>query len=129
MFKRSDRTRNSHFLNIWLCRGRVIKELGLRRTDLVVSTKLFWGIRHGPNDGGLSRKQYVHCAFVTVGDILTNRISIVEGTQESLARLGLDYVDIIFAHRPDHNGRHMSCIIITNLIVPKSSNGRNCSRL
>jgi hypothetical protein len=38
-------------------RGRVIKELGLRRTDLVVTTKLFWGLRTGPNDGGLSRKQ------------------------------------------------------------------------
>lgn len=57
-------------------RGRVIKELGLRRTDvsllhmnfdalnecftrkLVISTKIFWGTgRKGPNDGGLSRKQ------------------------------------------------------------------------
>lgn len=38
-------------------RGRVIKELGLRRTDLVVTTKLFWGLRKGPNDSGLSRKQ------------------------------------------------------------------------
>ncbi|KAG6829930.1 hypothetical protein H0H93_014273, partial [Arthromyces matolae] len=25
--------------------GRVIKELGLRRTDLVITTKLFWGTR------------------------------------------------------------------------------------
>jgi len=41
-----------------LSRGRVIKELGLRRTDLVISTKIFWGPRNGPNDGGLSRKQY-----------------------------------------------------------------------
>lgn len=52
------------FLNVFLStkadregRGRVIKELGLRRTDLVVTTKLFWGLRSGPNDGGLSRKQ------------------------------------------------------------------------
>lgn len=37
--------------------GRAIKELGLRRTDLIVTTKLFWGLRRGPNDGGLSRKQ------------------------------------------------------------------------
>lgn len=36
--------------------GRVIKELGLRRTDIIVTTKLFWG-GHGPNDMGLSRKQ------------------------------------------------------------------------
>ncbi|KIJ11347.1 hypothetical protein PAXINDRAFT_177351 [Paxillus involutus ATCC 200175] len=63
--------------------GRVIKELGLRRTDLVITTKLFWGLRNGPNDGGLSRKH------------------IIEGTKECLERLGLDYVDVIFAHRPD----------------------------
>ena len=41
----------------YISRGRVIKELGLRRTDLVISTKIFWGTRKGPNDGGLSRKQ------------------------------------------------------------------------
>jgi aryl-alcohol dehydrogenase-like predicted oxidoreductase len=39
--------------------GRAIKELGLRRTDLVITTKLFWGTRDGPNASGLSRKQYV----------------------------------------------------------------------
>ncbi|KZT18492.1 Aldo/keto reductase [Neolentinus lepideus HHB14362 ss-1] len=63
--------------------GRVIKELGLRRTDLIISTKIFWGPRDGPNDKGLSRKH------------------IIEGTRESLARLQLDYVDILFAHRYD----------------------------
>lgn len=63
--------------------GRVIKELGLRRTDLVITTKLFWGSHPGPNSMGLSRKH------------------IIEGTKESLQRLGLDYVDVIFAHRPD----------------------------
>lgn len=39
--------------------GRSLKILGLRRTDLIITTKLFWGIRDGPNDGGLSRKQSV----------------------------------------------------------------------
>jgi len=64
--------------------GRVIKELGLRRTDLVITTKIFWGAgRKGPNDQGLSRKH------------------IIEGTKESLERLQLDYVDVIFAHRCD----------------------------
>lgn len=42
-----------------MIRGRVINELGLRRTDLIITTKLFWGVHGGPNDGGLSRKQYV----------------------------------------------------------------------
>ncbi|KZT67448.1 Aldo/keto reductase [Daedalea quercina L-15889] len=64
--------------------GRVIKELGLRRTDLIISTKLFWGPHEPQNGMGLSRKH------------------IIEGTKESLQRLGLDYVDIIFAHRPDN---------------------------
>ncbi|KAJ6483550.1 NADP-dependent oxidoreductase domain-containing protein [Mycena vitilis] len=63
--------------------GRVIKELNFRRTDLVISTKIFWGPRDGPNDKGLSRKH------------------IIEGTQECLERLQLTYVDIIFAHRCD----------------------------
>jgi aryl-alcohol dehydrogenase-like predicted oxidoreductase len=36
--------------------GRAIKELGLRRSSLIVSTKLFGGVgRKGPNDRGLSR--------------------------------------------------------------------------
>jgi hypothetical protein len=62
--KRQVRGGNVRFLNVFPStkadcegRGRVIKELGLRRTDLVVTTKLFWGLRSGPNDGGLSRKQ------------------------------------------------------------------------
>ncbi|THG98243.1 hypothetical protein EW026_g3906 [Hermanssonia centrifuga] len=63
--------------------GRSIKTLGIRRTDLIVTTKLFWGLRSGPNDGGLSRKH------------------IIEGTKEALERLQMDYVDVIFAHRPD----------------------------
>lgn len=63
--------------------GRVIKELGLRRSDIIVTTKIFWGPRKGPNDTGLSRKH------------------IIEGAKDSLARLQLDYVDVIFAHRPD----------------------------
>ncbi|KAJ7606660.1 NADP-dependent oxidoreductase domain-containing protein [Roridomyces roridus] len=63
--------------------GRVIKELNLRRTDLVISTKIFWGPRDGPNDKGLSRKH------------------IIEGAQECLERLQLTYVDVIFAHRCD----------------------------
>ncbi|KAG8962630.1 hypothetical protein FRC03_003944 [Tulasnella sp. 419] len=64
--------------------GRAIKELGYRRTDLIISTKIFFGVgRKGPNDQGLSRKH------------------ILEGMKESLTRLQMEYVDIVFAHRPD----------------------------
>ena len=30
--------------------------------------------------------------------------SIIEGTKECLERLQMDYVDVIFAHRPDNTG-------------------------
>ncbi|ABR30025.1 alcohol dehydrogenase [Thermosipho melanesiensis] len=60
--------------------GEVFKEF--RRSDIVVSTKIFWG-GNGPNDRGLSRKH------------------IIEGTFASLKRLQLDYVDIVYCHRPD----------------------------
>lgn len=62
--------------------GNVIKKLGWKRSDLVISTKIFWG-GDGPNDTGLSRKH------------------IIEGTRASLSRLKMDYIDLIFCHRPD----------------------------
>ena len=62
--------------------GNVIKKTGWKRSDLVISTKIFWGGR-GPNDTGLSRKH------------------IFEGTNASLKRLQMDYVDLLFCHRPD----------------------------
>ncbi|KAF6252375.1 NADP-dependent oxidoreductase domain-containing protein [Scenedesmus sp. NREL 46B-D3] len=64
--------------------GKAFKELGWKRSDLVISTKVFWG-GQGPNDTGLSRKH------------------IIEGTKASLARLQLEYVDVLFCHRPDPN--------------------------
>jgi voltage-dependent potassium channel beta subunit len=62
--------------------GAVIKQAGWKRSDLVISTKIFWG-GEGPNDRGLSRKH------------------ILEGLDASLARLQLAYVDLVFCHRPD----------------------------
>jgi voltage-dependent potassium channel beta subunit len=62
--------------------GKVIKRAGWKRSDLVISTKIFWG-GTGPNDRGLSRKH------------------IIEGTNAALERLQMEYVDLIFCHRPD----------------------------
>jgi voltage-dependent potassium channel beta subunit len=62
--------------------GEVIKKTGWKQEDLVLSTKIFWG-GDGPNQRGLSRKH------------------IVEGLDASLGRMGLEYVDLVFAHRPD----------------------------
>jgi len=62
--------------------GEALKELGWQRKDYLVSTKIFWG-GDGPNDRGLSYKH------------------IIEGTNNALKRLQLEYVDLIYAHRPD----------------------------
>jgi voltage-dependent potassium channel beta subunit len=62
--------------------GKVIKKTGWKQKDLVLSTKIFWG-GEGPNERGLSRKH------------------IIEGLNGSLKRMGLEYVDLVFAHRPD----------------------------
>jgi aryl-alcohol dehydrogenase-like predicted oxidoreductase len=62
--------------------GQVIQRAGWKRSDLVISTKIFWG-GEGPNDRGLSRKH------------------IMEGMNASLERLDMDYVDLVFCHRPD----------------------------
>jgi len=62
--------------------GKALKKLGWKQEDLVLSTKIFWG-GDGPNERGLSRKH------------------IIEGMNGSLKRMGLEYVDLVFAHRPD----------------------------
>ncbi len=62
--------------------GSIIEKEGWKRSDLVIATKIFWGGR-GPNDRGLSRKH------------------IMEGIDASLERMHLEYVDLIFCHRPD----------------------------
>ena len=62
--------------------GKAIKELDVPREEIVVSTKLM-KCGNGVNDKLLSRKH------------------IVEGLRNSLERLELDYVDVVFCHRPD----------------------------
>ena len=62
--------------------GKVVRKAEWKRSDLVISTKIFWG-GPGVNDKGLSRKH------------------IIEGTNAALKRLQMDYVDLIFCHRPD----------------------------
>jgi len=66
--------------------GKVLKRTGWPREELVISTKLYWGDGgKGPNATGLSHKH------------------LMEGINRSLRRLQLDYVDLLFCHRPDPN--------------------------
>jgi len=60
-----------------------IKNGDWSREDLVISTKIFFGYKQGVNNKGLSRKH------------------IIEGMKNSLKRMNLEYVDLVFCHRPD----------------------------
>ena len=60
--------------------GEVLKDL--KRSDLVISSKVFWG-GDGPNDTGLNRKH------------------VTEACHAALKRLQTDYLDLYFCHRPD----------------------------
>jgi voltage-dependent potassium channel beta subunit len=66
--------------------GAAIAELGWKRETFVVSTKFFWGLTDGVNTRNtLNRKYLLHA---------------IDG---SLERFGLDFVDLLFCHRPDPN--------------------------
>ncbi|NWT70276.1 KCAB1 protein, partial [Prunella himalayana] len=64
--------------------GNILKKKGWRRSSLVITTKLYWGGK-AETERGLSRKH------------------IIEGLKASLQRLQLEYVDVVFANRPDNN--------------------------
>jgi aryl-alcohol dehydrogenase-like predicted oxidoreductase len=63
--------------------GRALKACGVKRDDAVVATKVFQAMGPGPNQRGLSRKH------------------IFESIDNSLTRLGVDYVDLYQIHRFD----------------------------
>jgi voltage-dependent potassium channel beta subunit len=65
-----------------LAMGRVFKKAKWARDTLVISSKVI-RVGDGPNQGGLSRKH------------------LVEACDAALRRMGLDYVDLFFCHRPD----------------------------
>lgn len=64
--------------------GNALKKLGWRRESYVVSTKFFWGLHDGPNEKNTLNRKYL--------------MGAIDG---SLSRLQLDYVDLVFCHRPD----------------------------
>lgn len=45
--------------------------------------------------------------------------SIIEGTKESLERLQMDYVDILFAHRPDPTVPMEEIVRAFNYVIEK----------
>ena len=64
--------------------GRILKQgLGAYRDELIISTKAGWDMWPGPY-GNLGSRKY-----------------LIASLDQSLKRMGLDYVDIFYSHRPD----------------------------
>src|SRR5580693_9325717 len=64
--------------------GRALKEFGVARDRAVIATKVFSPMSDDANDRGLSRKHIMH------------------SIDDSLRRLGTDYVDLYQIHRFDY---------------------------
>jgi len=64
--------------------GAALKKLNWRRGSYLVSTKFYWGINGDVNERNT-----------------LNRKRLIEGIHGSLKRLDMEYVDLIFCHRPD----------------------------
>jgi 1-deoxyxylulose-5-phosphate synthase len=64
--------------------GRALKDF-TRRDEVVIATKVYFPMTKGPNGGGLSRK------------------AIFTAIDDSLRRLGTDYVDLYQIHRWDYS--------------------------
>ncbi|MDR8726403.1 aldo/keto reductase [Burkholderia pseudomultivorans] len=64
--------------------GRALRDFA-KRDEVVIATKVFYRMRPGPNGAGLSRK------------------AIMTDIDQSLTRLGTDYVDLYQIHRWDYH--------------------------
>jgi voltage-dependent potassium channel beta subunit len=67
--------------------GEALKALNWPRLNYIVSTKFFWGLH---KDGPTANKKNT-----------LNRKYLSQAMDGSLKRLGLDFIDLIYCHRPD----------------------------
>lgn len=64
--------------------GAALKKLNWRRSSYLISSKYYWGLNEGVNEKNT-----------------LNRKRLIEGVNGSLKRLGTEYIDLIYCHRPD----------------------------
>ncbi|HUR78616.1 MAG TPA: aldo/keto reductase [Acidimicrobiales bacterium] len=64
--------------------GQALDKLGWDRDAFVVSSKFFWGLSDGPNRRNTLNRKY-----------------LMQAVDGSLARFGLDFLDLVFCHRAD----------------------------
>ena len=66
--------------------GQALKKLGWKRSSYLVSTKIYWGLNDVVNEKNT-----------------LNRKHLIEAINGSLKRFDLEYVDLLYCHRPDPN--------------------------
>jgi len=66
--------------------GQAIAELGWDRKSYVVSSKFYWGLSGQVNDKNTLNRKY-----------------LMSAVDASLDRFGLDFLDLVYCHRPDPN--------------------------
>ena len=66
--------------------GEALRRTGWRRESYIISSKFFWGLNDGPNERNTLNRKY-----------------LMQAIDKSLKRWQMDYVDLIFCHRPDPN--------------------------
>jgi voltage-dependent potassium channel beta subunit len=66
--------------------GKAIERNGWARHDYVVSSKFYWGLHDGPNNKNTLNRKYLQYAVPAACE-----------------RMGLDFLDLVFCHRPDPN--------------------------
>ena len=72
--------------------GDAIKALKWPRLNYVISTKFFWGLEEpDAKKSTVNRKNTL------------NRKYLIQAIDGSLARMGLDFIDLVYCHRPDAN--------------------------
>jgi voltage-dependent potassium channel beta subunit len=83
-----------------LVMGDILKKLNWERSSYVISSKVFFGDGgQKPNQTGLSRKH------------------ITEACHAALKRLGLDYLDLYFCHRPDKSTPMEEIVTTMNILI------------
>lgn len=64
--------------------GEALQKLGWRRGSYLITTKFYWGLHDNVNEWNTLNRKY-----------------LIEAINGSLRRLDMDYVDIVYCHRPD----------------------------
>ena len=68
--------------------GEALRRLDWPRWSYVVTTKLYWGIHDGVNMKNTLNRKY-----------------LMQAIDGSLERFGLDFVDVLYCHRPTRTRR------------------------